>query len=109
MEGRRRAPLQHVLQRGLEQVFDAPRADVLHRLQAELARLAGGYRGWKVGALNAEQQARIGVERPTAARLLSPFVYTAPARLSHRRFVRPLLECEIAFVIGTRHCPAADC
>ena len=74
--------------------------DDAYRLQAELARLAGGYRGWKVGALNAEQQARIGVDRPTAARLLSPFVYEAPARLSHRRFVRPLLECELAFAMA---------
>ncbi len=81
--------------------------DDAYRLQAELARLAGGYRGWKVGALNAEQQARIGVERPTAARLLSPFVYTAPARLSHRRFVRPLLECELAFAMATDLPPRA--
>ncbi len=78
-----------------------------YRLQAELARLSGGYRGWKVGALNAEQQARIGVDRPTAARLLSAFVHAAPARLSHRRFVRPLLECELAFAMAADLPPRA--
>jgi hypothetical protein len=36
MERRRRAALEHVLERGLEQVFDAARADLGHRLQAEL-------------------------------------------------------------------------
>ncbi len=81
--------------------------DDAYRLQAELARLAGGYGGWKVGALNAEQQARSGVDRPTAARLLSPFVHTAPARLSHRRFVRPLVECELAFAMAADLPPRA--
>jgi 2-keto-4-pentenoate hydratase len=71
-----------------------------YRIQAELARLAGGWRGWKVGALTPEQRARIGVDRPTAARLLEPFNYTSPARVPHRRFVKPVVECEIAFAIA---------
>ena len=40
MERRRRAALQHVLQRGLEQVLDAPRANLVHRLQPELEQRA---------------------------------------------------------------------
>jgi hypothetical protein len=40
MERRRGAPLQHVLQRGLEQVFDAARAHLFHRLQPELEQRA---------------------------------------------------------------------
>lgn len=71
-----------------------------YRIQAELARLAGGYRGWKVGALTPEQRARIGVDRPTAARLLEPHVHASPALVVHRRFVRPQVECEIAFAIA---------
>lgn len=71
-----------------------------YRIQAELARLAGGWRGWKVGGLTPEQRARIGVDRPTAARLLEPFIYTSPVLVPHRRFVKPILECEIAFAIA---------
>jgi 2-keto-4-pentenoate hydratase len=71
-----------------------------YRIQAELARIAGGYRGWKVGALTPEQRARIGVETPTAARLLEPHVHQSPTLVPHRRYVRPLVECEIAFAMA---------
>ena len=40
VERGRGAALQHVFQRGLEQVLDAVRADVVHRLQAELEQRA---------------------------------------------------------------------
>lgn len=78
-----------------------------YRVQAELARLAGGYRGWKVGSLTPEQRARAGVDRPVAARLLAPYVHVSPATVPHRRFVRPLLECELAFALA-RDLPPRD-
>ena len=81
---------------------DAAPRDVAEgwRIQAELAREAGGPRGWKVGAVTPEQQAKAGVTAPIAGRLLAPWFHASPAALVHARFVRPLIECEIAFRIG---------
>lgn len=75
--------------------------DEAYRVQAEIARRAGGYRGWKAGSLTPEARAAAGIDRPTGARLLTPFVHDGPARLSHARFVVPTLECEIAFEMAT--------
>lgn len=79
-----------------------------YRVQAEIARLCGGYRGWKAGALTAEARAAAGLDRPTGARLLSQFFHDAPARLSRRRFVAPTLECEIAFEMAADLPPRAE-
>lgn len=81
--------------------------DEAYRAQAETARLAGGHRGWKIGAQTAAAQAAAGIDRPTAARLLAPFVHAAPARLSHARFVAPALECELAFEMAADLPPRA--
>ena len=84
----------------------ATRAEA-YRVQAEIARLCGGYRGWKVGSLTAEAQAAAGIDRPTGARLLSRFFHDAPAKLSRRRFVQPTLECEVAFEMAADLPPRA--
>jgi 2-keto-4-pentenoate hydratase len=81
--------------------------DEAYRVQAEIARRCGGYRGWKVGSLTPEARATAGIDRPTGARLLSPFVHETPAALSHARFVTPTLECEIAFEMGADLPPRA--
>lgn len=81
--------------------------DEAYRVQAEIARLTGGHRGWKVGALTAEARAAAGIDRPTGARLLTHFVHAAPARLSHARFVAPALECELAFEMAADLPPRA--
>jgi 2-keto-4-pentenoate hydratase len=81
--------------------------DEAYRVQAEIARRTGGYRGWKAGSLTPEARAAAGIDRPTGARLLTPFVHDAPARLSHARFVVPTLECEIAFEMA-RDLPPRD-
>jgi len=78
------------------------------RVQAEIARLSGGYRGWKVGSLTAEAQQAAGIDRPTSARLLSRSFHESPARLSRRRFVEPTLECEIAFEMAADLPPRAE-
>jgi len=75
--------------------------DEAYRIQSQLAARAGNtVRGWKVTALSVEQQRDYLTDRPVAGALLSPFVHTAPAALSATQFVVPLLECEVAFVLG---------
>jgi 2-keto-4-pentenoate hydratase len=72
-----------------------------YRIQSQLAGRAGNtVRGWKVTALAIEQQRSFLTNRPVAGALLSPFVHTAPAVLSAAQFIVPLLECEVAFLLG---------
>jgi 2-keto-4-pentenoate hydratase len=72
-----------------------------YRIQSQLAARAGNaVRGWKVTALNIEQQRGYLTDRPVAGALLSPFVHAAPSVLSAAQFVVPLLECEVAFLLG---------
>jgi 2-keto-4-pentenoate hydratase len=71
-----------------------------YSVQTELARLDGDVHGWKVSALTPEQQRPFGIDKPVAGALLAPFVHQTPAQLSLGRFVTPLLECEIAFLLG---------
>jgi 2-keto-4-pentenoate hydratase len=71
-----------------------------YRIQSQLATRAGNaVRGWKVTALNIEQQRGYLTDRPVAGALLSPFVHMAPSVLSAAQFVVPLLECEVAFLL----------
>jgi 2-keto-4-pentenoate hydratase len=72
-----------------------------YRIQSQLAGRAGNtVCGWKVTALGIEQQRSFLTDRPIAGALLSPFVHTAPAVLSAAQFIVPLLECEVAFLLG---------
>jgi 2-keto-4-pentenoate hydratase len=80
-----------------------------YRIQSQLAARPGNtVRGWKVSALTAEQQRGFLSDRPVAGALLSPFVHASPAVLSAAQFVAPLLECEVAFVLGTDLPPRAQ-
>lgn len=78
-----------------------------YRVQAEVARRLGGTRGWKVGALTPEQQAKAGVSAPTAARLVAVYLHDSPARLSMARLRTPRLEAELAFSLA-RDLPPRD-
>jgi 2-keto-4-pentenoate hydratase len=72
-----------------------------YRIQSQLAGRAGNtVRGWKVTALAIEQQRSFLTDRTIAGALLSPFVHAAPAVLSAAQFIVPLLECEVAFLLG---------
>jgi 2-keto-4-pentenoate hydratase len=72
-----------------------------YRIQSQLAARANdGARGWKVTALSVEQQRGYLTDRAVAGALLSPFVHMAPSVLSAAQFVVPLLECEVAFLLG---------
>jgi 2-keto-4-pentenoate hydratase len=90
----------HVLDAG-PWLASVPDIDEAYRIQSQLAGRPGNIvRGWKVTALAPEQQRGFLTNRPVAAALLSPFVHTAPATLSAAQFIVPLLECEVAFVLG---------
>jgi 2-keto-4-pentenoate hydratase len=71
--------------------------------------LAHGHavRGWKVTALKPEQQRGYLSDRPVAGALLAPFVHAAPATLPLAAFITPLLECEVAFLLGADLPPRA--
>jgi 2-keto-4-pentenoate hydratase len=72
-----------------------------YRIQSELADMwAGDVRGWKVTALTAADQAKFSSSRPVAGALFGGHVHHAPFTLVLSNFVTPLLECEIAFVLG---------
>ena len=76
--------------------------------QSLLAARAGhAVRGWKVTALSPEQQVLYLASRPVAGALLAHFVHAAPATLSRKHFVTPLLECEVSFLLGA-DLPARD-
>jgi 2-keto-4-pentenoate hydratase len=75
--------------------------DEAYQIQSQLAARAGNaVRAWKITALGIEQQRDYLTDRPVGGALLSPFVHAAPAVLSAARFVAPLLECEVAFLLG---------
>ena len=72
-----------------------------YAVQTLLAQRPGhDVRGWKVTALAAEQQRLFSSDRPVAGALLAPFFHAAPATLSLKSYVTPLLECEVAFLLG---------
>jgi 2-keto-4-pentenoate hydratase len=80
-----------------------------YAVQSLLAQRAGhDVRGWKVTALMPEQQKLYLTDRPVAGALLSPFVHSAPAKLSLKTFVTPLLECEVSFLLGSDLPPRAE-
>jgi 2-keto-4-pentenoate hydratase len=75
--------------------------DDAYRIQSELAALAqASVRGWKVTALTSADQAKFRSSRPVAGMLLGRYVHPAPATLALSDLIAPLLECEIAFVLG---------
>lgn len=72
-----------------------------YAVQAELIRLsAGNVRGWKVTALSPADQAKFGVTQPVAGALLDPWIQNSPDKLALSRFIAPVIECEIAFLLG---------
>jgi len=72
-----------------------------YRVQTELAARANGdVRGWKVTALAPADQKKYVSSRPVAGPLFGPYVHDAPTNISLASLIAPLLECEIAFVLG---------
>jgi 2-keto-4-pentenoate hydratase len=80
-----------------------------YRIQSQLAARPGNaVPAWKVTALAPEQQRGFLTDRPVAAPLLSPFVHTGATTLLSAQFIVPLLECEVAFVLGADLPPRAQ-
>lgn len=71
-----------------------------YRVQDALAATQGAVQGWKVSALVPEQQRLYATDRPVAGPLFAPFFHHTPARMALNAFIAPLLECEIAFLLG---------
>jgi len=71
-----------------------------YRVQDALAAQAGAVRAWKVSALTPEQQRGYPTDRPVGGALFAPFCHDTLARLTLKSFVAPLMECEIAFLLG---------
>lgn len=76
-----------------------------YRVQDALATTQGAVKGWKVSALIPEQQRLYATDRPVAGPLFEPFFHHTPAQVAANAFIIPLLECEIAFLLG-RDLPA---
>jgi 2-keto-4-pentenoate hydratase len=75
--------------------------DAAYAIQSRLIGLAGGdLKGWKVTALTAKDQQKFGADRAVAGAVLGDFVYPSGSQLKLSSFVAPLIECEIAFVLG---------
>jgi 2-keto-4-pentenoate hydratase len=75
--------------------------DAAYAIQSELIALAGGdLKGWKVTALTSKDQQKFGADRAVAGAVLADFVYPTGSQLSRSDFIAPMIECEIAFVLG---------
>jgi 2-keto-4-pentenoate hydratase len=90
--------------------YDLPRSVAeAYAVQSELIALAGDRnRGWKVTALGPEDQRKFGSDRAVAGPLLEPYVHASPAALWRASFLTPLLECEVAFLLGADLPPRAS-
>ncbi len=76
--------------------------DAAYAVQSELIALAGGEtKGWKVTALTPADQRKFSADRAVAGALLKDYVYPSGSRLETARFVAPLIECEVAFLLGS--------
>jgi 2-keto-4-pentenoate hydratase len=82
-------------------VRDVASVDAAYAIQSRLIASSGGDpRGWKVTALTAKDQQKFGADRAVAGAILAEFVYPSGSPLKLSAFVAPLIECEIAFLLG---------
>ena len=74
----------------------AVQAALHRRLEADGARRAG----WKIGCTNKVLQDLLGIHHPCAGAIMAADVHPSGAVLPWRAYVRPGIECEIAFELG---------
>jgi 2-keto-4-pentenoate hydratase len=81
---------------------DLPRTlDEAYAVQTAVAALSGApRRGWKVGSTSAEAQRLLGVDEPSSAPLLAPFVHDSPASLTLPPGQWAAVEGEFALRLG---------
>jgi 2-keto-4-pentenoate hydratase len=72
-----------------------------YEVQSNIVALGHDVRGWKVTALTPADQTKYRSDRPVAGPLLAPHVVPSPATFALSQFVAPIIECEVAFVLGT--------
>lgn len=76
--------------------------DDAYRVQTELVKLANGnVQGWKVTALAPADQKKYLSSRPVAGVLLGQYVQPTEAKVPLSSLISPLLECEVAFILGS--------
>jgi 2-keto-4-pentenoate hydratase len=78
-----------------------------YRVQAELARRAGKVGAWKVSGVDDKQKQNMKVDAPIGGRIFAKYVQASPAKFEHKRFIKPLIECEFAFALA-KDLPARD-
>lgn len=71
-----------------------------YAVQAELARRAGKTGAWKVSGVDDKQKQGLKIDRPVGGRIFAMGVQASPATFPHKRFIKPLIECEFAFALG---------
>lgn len=100
-----RTPLPNMTQGGPKDVSEGYVIQVeVHRV---LAESLGEVVGHKIGATNAAIQRKLGVGHPCAGGVYAKTVWRSGAELPMGDFVRPGLECEIAFRFGRDIAPRA--
>jgi 2-keto-4-pentenoate hydratase len=75
-----------------------------YQVQREVHRILdtclGAIVGHKIGATNPQIQAKLGVHNPCAGGVYASTVHHGSAELNFKDYVRPGVECEIAFRLG---------
>lgn len=100
------AALAHARRTGTQIHGKAPEwdlADDAAGVQAMFAvadQLAWPRLGWKIAATHPDLQARLRTDGPVFGITYTRFLRMAPAVVSHRQLLDPVIECEFAFRIG---------
>lgn len=79
---------------------DIPDLDTAYKVQGALARLEGAVGGYKIAWNSASLMAAHGVREPAAARVRRALIRGDNATIASDDFVTPMLEPEIAVVLG---------
>lgn len=79
---------------------DLPDLEAAYRVQSALSRVEGGVGGYKIAWNSPALMAAHGVSAPAAARVRRALIRPDGAQVSADEFVTPMLEPEIAIVLG---------
>lgn len=72
-----------------------------YRIHAQTATLPDmAIRGWKVSALLAQDQTKFGVSGAIGSPLFASYFAQSPVTRALSRYIAPLFECEVAFLLG---------
>jgi 2-keto-4-pentenoate hydratase len=74
--------------------------DEAYKVQAELARRAGKVGAWKIAGVTEQQKKGLNVDGPVGGTIFASGIQASPATYAHKSFIKPLIECEIAYQLG---------